>query len=155
MSVPAVAAATPNASLVRRTRRRLTPLGFLFSPVGLLLLFFVAPMAIMLQVSFEHNSAYSFETGYTLDNYREILTNPLYRDVGARHAGDRDGGHGDPVRHRRATGLRHGVRAGRFELPLLLALVLADELNPIVRIYAWRELLGREGLINDALQWLG
>jgi spermidine/putrescine transport system permease protein len=46
-------------------------------------------------------------------------------------------------------------RAGRFELPLLLALVLADELNPIVRIYAWRELLGRQGLVNDALQWLG
>jgi len=45
-------------------------------------------------------------------------------------------------------------KAGRFELPLLLALVLADELNPIVRIYAWRQLLGREGLINDALQWL-
>ena len=45
-------------------------------------------------------------------------------------------------------------RAGRFELPLLLALVLADELNPIVRIYAWRELLGREGIINDALEWL-
>jgi spermidine/putrescine transport system permease protein len=46
-------------------------------------------------------------------------------------------------------------RAGRFELPLLLALVLADELNPIVRIYAWRELLGREGLVNDALRWIG
>ena len=45
-------------------------------------------------------------------------------------------------------------KAGRFELPLLLALVLADELNPIVRIYAWRQLLGRQGLINDALQWL-
>ena len=33
--------------------------------------------------------------------------------------------------------------------------MLADELNPIVRIYAWRELLGRQGLINDALHWMG
>ena len=39
-------------------------------------------------------------------------------------------------------------RAGRFELGLLLFLVLADELNPMVRIYAWRMLLGREGLIT-------
>ena len=46
-------------------------------------------------------------------------------------------------------------KAGRWELPMLLLLVLVDELNPIVRIYAWRMLLGREGLINDTLQWLG
>ena len=44
-------------------------------------------------------------------------------------------------------------KAGRWELPLLLLLVLVDELNPIVRIYAWRMLLGREGLINDFLMW--
>ncbi|MGK2933200.1 MAG: ABC transporter permease, partial [Solirubrobacterales bacterium] len=44
---------------------------------------------------------------------------------------------------------------GKFELPLLLALVLADELNPMVRIYAWRMLLGREGLINEALMSIG
>ena len=40
-------------------------------------------------------------------------------------------------------------KAGKWELPLLLFLVLADELNPMVRIYAWRMLLGREGLINE------
>ena len=38
-------------------------------------------MVIMLKISFEHNSAYSFQTGWTLDNYREILTDPLYRHV--------------------------------------------------------------------------
>ena len=42
-------------------------------------------------------------------------------------------------------------KAGRWQLPLLLFLVLADELNPMVRIYAWRMLLGREGLINEGL----
>jgi len=46
-------------------------------------------------------------------------------------------------------------RVGRWELPLLLFLVLADELNPMVRIYAWRMLLGREGLINEGLMSLG
>ena len=33
--------------------------------------------------------------------------------------------------------------------------MLADELNPMVRIYAWRMLLGREGLINEGLQRIG
>ena len=46
-------------------------------------------------------------------------------------------------------------KAGRFELPLLLMMVLADELNPMVRIYAWRMLLGREGIINSGLMSLG
>ncbi len=46
-------------------------------------------------------------------------------------------------------------KAGKWELPLLLFLVLADELNPMVRIYAWRMLLGREGLINSALMEIG
>jgi spermidine/putrescine transport system permease protein len=155
VSATAIAAAAPRPTRGARMRRRMTPLGFLFSPVGLLILFFVAPMAIMLQVSFEHNSAYSFETGYTLANYREILTNPLYRDVA------RDtlviATAAMVIQFLIAVPLAYvmAFKARRFELPLLLALVLADELNPIVRIYAWRELLGRQGLVNDALQWLG
>ena len=46
-------------------------------------------------------------------------------------------------------------KAGKFELPLLLLMVLADELNPMVRIYAWRMLLGKEGIINSGLESLG
>ena len=46
-------------------------------------------------------------------------------------------------------------KAGRWQLPILLFLVLADELNPMVRIYAWRMLLGREGLINEGLLRIG
>ena len=46
-------------------------------------------------------------------------------------------------------------KAGRWELPLILLLVLADELNPIVRIYAYRVVLGREGIINKALEAIG
>ena len=46
-------------------------------------------------------------------------------------------------------------RAGRCELPLLLGLVLSDQLNSIIRIYAWRTLLGREGILNGALEGIG
>jgi spermidine/putrescine transport system permease protein len=46
-------------------------------------------------------------------------------------------------------------RAGRFEIPLLLGIVVLDELNPVVRIYAWRMLLGRNGIINGALEAVG
>ena len=46
-------------------------------------------------------------------------------------------------------------KAGRFEIPMLLGIVILDELNPVVRIYAWRMLLGRNGIINGALESLG
>ena len=43
----------------------------------------------------------------------------------------------------------------RFELLLLLMLVIAEELNPLIRIYAWRMILGRGGVINWTLQTIG
>jgi spermidine/putrescine transport system permease protein len=46
-------------------------------------------------------------------------------------------------------------KAGRWELPMVLGLVVLDGLNPVVRIYAWRILLGRNGIINGSLEWAG
>ena len=43
----------------------------------------------------------------------------------------------------------------RYELLLLLLFVMAGELNPLIRIYAWRIMLGREGVVNSVLQALG
>ena len=39
-------------------------------------------------------------------------------------------------------------KAGRWELFLLLSLVLADELAPVVKVYAWQVILGRNGIMN-------
>jgi spermidine/putrescine transport system permease protein len=138
-----------------RTARRLRPLGFLFGPVGVLLALFVAPLLILLVISFQHNSLYSTQTGFTLDNFRGIFTDPAYRTI-AR----------DTLMIATTAMVLQLViafplsyfiafKARRWELPVLLLLVLVDELNPIVRIYAWRMLLGRDGLINAALQWIG
>jgi spermidine/putrescine transport system permease protein len=50
-------------------------------------------------------------------------------------------------------------KAGRWELFVLLALVLADELAPVVKVYAWQVILGREGIVNwlipgPPVEWL-
>ena len=39
-------------------------------------------------------------------------------------------------------------KARKWELFILLSLVLADELAPVVKVYAWQVILGREGLVN-------
>ncbi len=135
-------------------RKLLRPLAFMSLPTAVLVMLFLAPMGILAWYSFQYGDL-TGQSGFTLTNFTDILTDPLYRDVAittfqiATIAMIAQLIVGLPIAYILA------YRAGRFELPLLLALVLADELNPMVRIYAWRMLLGREGLINDALTSLG
>jgi spermidine/putrescine transport system permease protein len=140
---------------IQRATRRLRPLAFLFGPIGLLLAFFVAPLVIMVVISFRFASLFGFESGWTISNYVNVLTDPIYWDVAKDTI--------EMATIAMAVQLLVGFplaywiafRAGRFELVYLLLLVLADELNPIIRIYAWRMILGREGMINHVLLSIG
>jgi ABC-type spermidine/putrescine transport system permease subunit I len=151
----AIAVERPHRPRGRRFARHLRPLAYLWSPVGLLLLFFVAPLAIMFVISLEYDSLYTSHSGFTLTNYTGILTQGLYRQVAidtfviATAA--------MLVQFAIAVPLAYilAFRSGRFELPLLLGLVLSDQLNSIIRIYAWRTLLGRDGILNGALESVG
>jgi spermidine/putrescine transport system permease protein len=151
----AIALERPRGARSRRFARRLRPLAYLWSPVGLLLLFFLAPLAIMFVISLEYDSLYTSHSGFTLSNYTGILTEGLYRQVAldtfviATAA--------MLVQFAIAVPLAYilAFRAGRWELPLLLGLVLSDQLNSIIRIYAWRTLLGRDGILNGALESVG
>jgi ABC-type spermidine/putrescine transport system permease subunit I len=150
-------AATVSAS--SRPRRRvagalLRPLAFMSGPAAVLALLFVAPMAVMLAISLEYG-VLSGQSGFTVSNYTDAISDPLYREVAwttvqiATIAMVVQLAIAVPIAYVLA------FKAGKWELPLLLFLVLADELNPMVRIYAWRMLLGREGLINEGLQRIG
>lgn len=131
-------------------RRRFSHWRYLFVPTALLLFFFVAPMVLMVRMSllrFPPSSA----GGYTFAHYVTMLNDPINRHVAvttfiiATSAQALMLAVGIPLAYIMA------FKAGKWELILLLLLVLADELNPIVKIYAWRMLLGQEGLINGFL----
>jgi len=135
-------------------RRALPPLGFMTLPTALLVVFFLVPMAILAVISFEWGPL-SGHSGFTTSNFTSIFSDPLYRHVAvttfeiATIAMLAQLFVAVPVAYVLA------YKAGKFELPLLLLMVLADELNPMVRIYAWRMLLGKEGIINSGLESLG
>ncbi|MGH2988367.1 MAG: ABC transporter permease [Solirubrobacterales bacterium] len=137
-----------------RRRRRLRPLAFMSAPTGLLLVLFLVPMVVMLVISLEHG-VLSGRDGFTITNFTNILTDPLYREVALTTVIIATSAM--LIQLVIAVPLAYvlAFKAGRLELPLLLFLVLADELNPMVRIYSWRMLLGREGLINSALLEIG
>ncbi|HXF71129.1 MAG TPA: ABC transporter permease, partial [Actinomycetota bacterium] len=124
--------------------------GFLAAPVGVLVALFVGPLAILLVMSFVRVTIAGVG-GYTLGNYGAILEDPLYLRILGRTAAVATGSMLAMLALSVPLAYLLAFRAGRLELPLLLALVLADELNPLIRIYAWRMLLGREGLVNSAL----
>ena len=153
------AALEPEAIPARRhpvARRWGQPLAFLGTPTALLLLFFLVPMLVMTGVALDRgllDGGAGFNL--TLTNFSDVISDPLYREVALTTFEIATAAM--LVQLLVAVPLAYVIafKAGRWQIPILLFLVLADELNPMVRIYAWRMLLGREGLINDGLMSIG
>lgn len=150
-----------SASLpVGRSRRRsaarrwLRPAAFMSAPTALLVVLFLVPMLVMVAIAAQYG-VLSDNSGFTLTNFSDVLSDPLYRKVAWTTVQIATAAM--LIQLFVAVPLAYVIafKAGRWELPLLLFLVLADELNPMVRIYAWRMLLGREGLINTGLMEIG
>lgn len=137
-----------------RTVARWLPAAYLTVPMLVLLLLFVLPMVLLalISVGMGINGA---ESMWSVDAYTSLLSDSLYLSIAkttiiiATSAMVIQLIIGVPLAYVMA------FKAGRFEIPLLLGIVVLDELNPIVRIYAWRMLLGRNGIINGTLEWLG
>lgn len=148
------AALTAAGERPSRLSRVLRPLAFMSLPTAALILLFLVPMGILAVYSFEYGDL-TGSSGFTVTNFTDILGDSLYGEIAlttleiATIAMLAQLVVGVPLAYVLA------YKSGKFELPLLLALVLADELNPMVKIYAWRMLLGREGLINEALTSIG
>jgi spermidine/putrescine transport system permease protein len=121
--------------------------GILCTPVALLIVLFLAPMVIMALMSvvrFPPNT----HSGYTLAHYTDVLTNHLNWKIAWTTLWI--GTIAMAIMLAIAIPLAYFMvfRAGRWELFLLLSLVLADELAPVVKVYAWQVILGRNGIVN-------
>ncbi len=146
---------------IRQGRRRTLARGafrILFAPATLLVVFFLLPFLIMAQMSvvrFPPNTS----SGYTLSHYADVLTNDLNVQIAIRTAFIATTAMGVMLLIAIPLAYFMVFRAGRWELPLLLSLVLADELAPVVKVYAWQVILGRNGIVNwlipgPPVEWL-
>ena len=142
------------AARLRPSRHSARVLGYMTLPVGLLICFFVAPLIVLADKSFRFELI-AEKTGFTLDNYTRIFGNHLYVHILLQTIEIATIAMAVELLIAFPLAYILAFKAGKFEIPLLLALVLADELNPMVRIYAWRMLLGKEGIINSGLESLG
>ncbi len=137
------------------TRRRWTVTWQIGPAVAFYVLAFLAPLVILFAYSFWTVRGFDVIPGFTLANYAKAATSGLYQAVFLRTIGV-----GlvvaaivVPVSYVLAYLLRFVFdKRGALILDVVLISMFSGYL---VRIYAWRTILGREGLLNEALRQLG
>ncbi len=127
----------------------------LAAPGAFFLLFAAVPLVLLVAYSFFRAGFFEVEPALTLDSYDQIVSDPLYQEVLLRTV----------VMAALVATATVAIAYpfayfATFAFPrrrdLLIFLVIASLFTGyLVRIFAWRTILGREGLINSALTSLG
>lgn len=118
-------------------------------------IFFALPMLALLALSFWRAEGFVMIPDFTLANYEKIATSPLYRVLLYRTivVGFITSLIVVPIAFTLAYVMRFVMeKRGALILQLVLLSLFSGYL---VRIYAWRTILGKQGLLNSTLQWLG
>jgi spermidine/putrescine transport system permease protein len=134
---------------------RVGPLA-LTAPAALgLLLFFVAPLVAFGVYSFLTGGLYEVEPPLTLENYKEVAETDSNRTLGRNSlvVGLLAATFSVLIALPMAYWLRYS--AGRWRGLVLFLIVASFLASYLVRIYAWRSMLGRNGAINRGLESLG
>jgi spermidine/putrescine transport system permease protein len=120
-----------------------------------LLVFLVGPVAVFFAYSFWTIEAYDLVPAWTLANYRDALGDPIYRTLFTQTIAT--AALAAVITTAIAYTFAHAIRfpLRRYQEPLLFLVVVALFSGYLVRIYAWRTILGDEGVINTALMTLG
>jgi putative spermidine/putrescine transport system permease protein len=136
-------------------RGRFVPYLLVAAPACFLIVFFALPTVFLLSSSFLRTEDMVVTSEFTLDNYTELLSSPLYRGAILRSF---------------VVGLSAGALVVLLAYPLayfltrthsrwrnlLIALSLAPLLaSVIVRTYGWWVVLNREGALNSLLHSVG
>jgi len=139
----------------RRVRRTWSSYTQVLPFVIFYVLLFVLPMSILFAISFWRTNGFELISDFSFANYAELFESTLYVSLLVRTV---------------AVALlitcvvvpMAGLLAyimrfilDKYAKILLLLIILSLFSGYLVRIYAWRTILGREGLLNTALLWLG
>jgi spermidine/putrescine transport system permease protein len=119
------------------------------------IVFFAIPLAALLVLSFWQAQGFKLIPDLSIGNYEKIATSQLYRTILWRSllVGFMTSLIVVPLAFAMAYVMRFILESrGQMILQLILLSLFSGYL---VRIYAWRTILGKQGLINTTLQWLG
>jgi spermidine/putrescine transport system permease protein len=127
------------------------------TPLALFTLtFFLVPLGALFAYSLGTSTAISISFGHNLENYSKALTDPFYLRLTGRALanGAMVGLISVALAYPFAYAITLGPLRRKGEAFLLLVLISLFA-SYVVRVYAWRTLLGSEGIINGALSYVG
>jgi spermidine/putrescine transport system permease protein len=149
-----VATTADERQAIRSTQRARGAFTTIPAAAGMVV-FFLVPLLVFAVYSFLSNSLYEVALPFTLDGYRDALSSPVNIALAKNSAWV---GLGTAVvTVTLALPIAFWLRrsAGRWRLPVLFLITASLFAGYLVRIYAWRSILGKNGLINSGLQRLG
>jgi spermidine/putrescine transport system permease protein len=149
--------AQPEPALVpaRRTGPRIGPIVLTLPATLGLLVFFVAPLVTFFVYSLLTAGLFSVSRPFTLDAYEKAVTTDLNGTLAINSfvSGILAASISVAVALPIAYWLRYS--AGRWQIPVLFLITASMFASYLVRIYAWRTILGENGMLNEGLQRLG
>jgi len=124
-------------------------------PVAYLLLFFIIPIGIMAVFSFRSGTMGAARNIFTLNNYKEFLTNTIYLGLLWRSMII------SFIISIASVLLAYPLayflvfRAGPHRIILLTLIIIPTWTSYLLRIFAWKLILSSNGLLNTFLLWTG
>lgn len=140
---------------VKRTRMRWGPIATVGSPLVYMLLLFGAPMLVFFVYSFWYLKGYTIVREWTYQNYVEVVTNATYMKLILRSitVGLITACVTVLLSYPVAYAMAFRLKKGRETVLMLMILSLFS--CYLVRVYAWKTILGNSGVINVVLLTLG
>lgn len=143
-------------SVLRRSRP--APVGLyatLLPPLLWMTLLYFVPLAILISYSVWRLEAFDIVKEFSLTNFQAIFTNSAYRTVILRTVLTALGVTAIDICIALPLGYWVGCYSGRYRTLLTLLVILPLWSSYLVRVFAWKIILGYNGVLNTALMSLG
>ena len=132
--------------------RGLTLIGL---PFGFSLLLLAAPMLLIFFLGFWTQDYLVLDSSFSLDNYIEAWTEPMYRDLMLRSLGISAAVTLATVMLAYPMAYFISFHGGNRKALWLFLVTIPFWTSYLLRVFLWKVILGYNGVLNSALDWLG
>jgi ABC-type spermidine/putrescine transport system permease subunit I len=140
---------------LRRTNSQTGLYATLLPPLVWMTLLYFVPIALLISYSVWRLEAFDIVKEFSFTNFRTIFTNTAYRTIIRRTVLTALGVTAIDALIAIPVGYFIGCYAGRYRTLLTLLVILPLWSSYLVRVFAWKIILGYNGVLNTALMLLG
>jgi spermidine/putrescine transport system permease protein len=139
----------------RRVKTSLGIYGFLLPPLLWMSLLYFIPIALLIPYSFWRLEAFEIVKDFSLTNFQTIFSSFAYRAIVVRTTATALAVSAIDIVIALPVAYFIAKYAGRYRTLLTVLVILPLWSSYLVRIFAWKIILGYNGVLNNALIYLG